>query len=54
MSEARFEHHDLRLVEPSFGSKLTDLIIELEHLRKKRLGGTTPALVFFQLKNIFP
>jgi len=53
MSEVKFEHHDLRLVEPSFGSKLTDLIIELEHLRKKRLGGTTHALVFFQLKHIF-
>src|SRR3989338_8436110 len=53
MSEAKFEHHDLRLVEPSFGSKLTDLIIELEHLRKKRLGGTTNARVFFQLKHIF-
>ena len=35
MSEAKFEHHDLRLVEPSFGSPLTDLIIELEHLREK-------------------
>ena len=34
MSAAKFEHHDLRLVEPSF-----DLIIELEHLRKKHLGG---------------
>ena len=53
MSESKFEHHDLRLVEPSFGSQLTDLIIELEHLRKKQLGGTTHAQVFFQLKHIF-
>ncbi|OGO93278.1 MAG: cell filamentation protein Fic [Coxiella sp. RIFCSPHIGHO2_12_FULL_42_15] len=53
MSESKFEHHELKLVEPSFGSKLTDLIIELEHLRKKRLGGTTNARVFFQLKHIF-
>lgn len=53
MSEAKFDHHDLRLVEPSFGSKLTDLIIELEHLRKKRLGSTTHLLVFFQLKHLF-
>src|ERR1700733_940487 len=53
MSEAKFEYHDLRLVEPTFGSKLTDFIIELEHLRKKRLGGTTHARVFFQLKHIF-
>ena len=27
--------------------------MELEHLRKLRLGGDTPAAVFFQLKNIF-
>jgi Fic family protein len=53
MCEAKFEHHDLRLVEPSFGSELTDLIIELEHLRKKSIRGTTHALVFFQLKHIF-
>lgn len=48
-----FKHTDLKLVEPSFGSKLTDLIIELDYLRKKRLGGTTHPIVFFQLKNIF-
>lgn len=26
MSEAKFLHYDLKLVEPSFGSELTDLI----------------------------
>jgi len=53
MSEAKFEHHDLRLVKPSFDSTLTDLIIELDHLRKIQLGGTTPVQIFFQLKHIF-
>lgn len=53
MSEATFSHHDLRLVEPTFGSTLTDLIIELDHLRKKQLGGSTHPKVFFQLKHIF-
>ncbi len=48
-----FKHHELRLVEPAFGSTLTDLIIELDHLRKKRLAGTTHPRIFFQLKNIF-
>lgn len=48
-----FKHIDLRLVNPEFGSDLTDLIIELDHLRKKKLGGTTEPLIFFQLKNIF-
>ena len=38
MSEAKFMHYDLKLVEPSFGSTLTDLIIELDYLRKKQLN----------------
>jgi Fic family protein len=53
MVEPIFKHYDLELKEPPFGSSLTDLIIDLNHLRKKRLGGTTPARVFFQLKSIF-
>lgn len=50
---ATFKHFDLRLIEPSFDSQLTDLVIELDYLRKKELQGTTPALVFFQLKELF-
>jgi len=50
---AIFKHFDLKIVEPSFGSRLTDLVIELDYLRKKQLGGTTPPLVFFQLKDLF-
>ena len=53
MHEPKFTHYDLKLVEPSFGSPLTDLIIELDHLRKKRLSGSTHPMVFFQLKHIF-
>jgi transposase/fido (protein-threonine AMPylation protein) len=53
MLEARFSHYDLKLVEPAFGSALTDLIIELDYLRKKKLGGSTHPKVFFQLKHIF-
>ena len=53
MSEARFVHYDLNLVEPSFSSSLTDLIIELDYLRKRPLGGSTHPKVFFQLKHIF-
>lgn len=53
MVEPVFKHYDLELKEPPFGSSLTDLIIDLNHLRKKQLGGTTPARVFFQLKSIF-
>lgn len=50
---AEFKHYDLKLIQPSFDSRLTDLIIELEHLRKKQLGGSTHPQVFFQLKHIF-
>lgn len=51
--DASFKPYDLKLVKPSFDSRLTDLIIELEHLRKKQLGGSTHPQVFFQLKHIF-
>jgi Fic family protein len=48
-----FIHHDLSLINPSFDSPLVDILTELEHLRRLRLSGTTPAPVFFQLKQIF-
>ncbi len=49
----RFAHHDLQLLNPSFDSLLVDVLQELEHLRRLRLGGDTPAPLFFQLKDIF-
>jgi Fic family protein len=53
MSISKFEHYDLKLELPAFESPLTDLIIELDHLRRLRLTGTTHPQVFFQLKHIF-
>jgi Fic family protein len=53
MSHSEFFHYDLKLIEPSFDSSLTDLIIELDYLRKKPLTGSTHPEVFFQLKHIF-
>lgn len=50
---ANFRHIDLHLIDPPFGSKLNTLVLELDYLRKKRLGGTTHPLIFFQLKGIF-
>jgi len=50
---ANFKPVNLRLVDPPFGSQLATLILELDYLRKKPLGGTTHPLIFFQLKNIF-
>ena len=48
-----FNHHELSLLNPAFDSPLVDVVTELEHLRRLRLGGSTPAPVFFQLKHIF-
>ncbi|MFN9448045.1 MAG: Fic family protein [Rubrivivax sp.] len=48
-----FHHHDLGLLNPAFDSPLVDVVTELEHLRRLRLGGSTPAPVFYQLKHIF-
>jgi len=53
MSQSEFQHYDLKLIEPDFSSPLTDLIIDLNHLRKRRLGGSTHPQIFFQLKQIF-
>lgn len=46
-------HHDLCLLNPAFDSPLVDVVTDLEHLRRLRLGGSTPAPVIFQLKSIF-
>ncbi|MCB0429758.1 MAG: Fic family protein [Flavobacteriales bacterium] len=43
----------LSLHEPIFGSALTSLVLELEHLRRMRLGGTTLPELFFELKQLF-
>lgn len=48
-----FNHHNLALLNPSFDSPLVDVLTELEHLRRLRLGGSSPPQVFFQLKHIF-
>ncbi|MBK8814081.1 MAG: Fic family protein [Methylococcaceae bacterium] len=49
----KFCDYELRIIKPSFSSYLTDSIINLEHLRKRRLEGTTHPGIFFQLKNVF-
>jgi Fic family protein len=43
----------LKLVSPSFNSKLLDSIMELNYLRRSQLHGTTSPYLFFQLKKIF-
>lgn len=48
-----FKHYDLKIISPLFNHPLTDLIIELDFLRKKRLEGSTYPRIFFQLKDLF-
>ncbi len=43
----------ITIPEPSWGSQLTTIILDLEKLRTKRLGGDVPPYIFFQLKEIF-
>lgn len=42
----------LQLPQPSFESDVTNLIFELEHLRDRNIKGSTPAWLFFDLKDI--
>jgi Fic family protein len=48
-----FNHHPLRLLNPTFSSPLLDVVTELEHLRRLEMRGTTPLPVFLQLKQVF-
>ena len=50
---AAFKHFDLALLNPAFDSPLVEVLTELEHLRRLKLAGTTPAPVFYQLKRVF-
>ncbi len=43
----------IEIIEPNFNSKLASLIIELERMRERKLGGSTMPSTFFQLKKIF-
>lgn len=53
MNIAKFHHFDLSMLNPSLDSPLMDLVIDLDHLRRKKLYGSTHPRVFFQLKHIF-
>lgn len=43
----------ITIPDPLWGSDLANIILDLEKLRTKRLGGDVPPYVFFQLKDIF-
>lgn len=48
-----YPYKNLILLTPAFDTKLTSLIIDLNILREKRLSGSTPPSIFFQLKHLF-
>jgi len=43
----------LRIVNPKYDSNLTNIVMELQYLRRIYLHGSTPPPIFFQLKNFF-
>ena len=50
---SNYPYKNFNLLEPAFDTFLTSLIIDLNILREKRLGGSTPPQIFFQLKHLF-
>ncbi|MFA5460594.1 MAG: Fic family protein [Sulfurimonas sp.] len=44
---------NIKIPDPYWGSDLANIILDLEKLRTKRLGGDVPSHIFFQLKDIF-
>lgn len=48
-----FREIPLKIISPSYDSSLTDLILELESLRRLDLRGSTPVETFRQIKAIF-
>lgn len=48
-----FKDFPLRIVSPEYTSDLTNIVMELQFLRRFRLGGSTPPNIFFQLKDFF-
>jgi Fic family protein len=50
---ATSNYKNLRMIQPAFDSPVTDLILKLDYLKKRPLGGSTHPGIFFQLKTIF-
>jgi Fic family protein len=48
-----FKPYPLELIAPSFDSGITDLVIDLDHLRRKEMMTVTHPLVFSQLIELF-
>jgi Fic family protein len=53
MAFSEYNYYSVTLVEPDFRSELTDLIIDLDHLRRKEIHTRTPPGVFRQIIDLF-
>jgi Fic family protein len=53
MSYPEYRPYPLELLTPQFDSEITDLIIDLDHLRKKEIRTATHPVVFRQLVELF-
>lgn len=53
MSFSEYRPYPLELLTPSFDSPITDLIIELDHLRRKEIRTATHSVLFEQLIELF-
>ncbi len=53
MKKREFVHQDLSIPDIPFSSTLADLVIDLEHLRRRQIAGTTHPVLFSQLRQIF-
>lgn len=51
--DAHFSHYPLQLISPEFDSTLTELIIDLDYLKKVAITSTTPVHLFYDLKEFF-
>lgn len=47
------DNRTITIPDPSWGSDLANIILDLEKLRSKKLYGEVPSHIFFQLKNTF-
>lgn len=52
-NDVKFKYIPLKLYTPKWDSNLASIIVKLEKLRVKKLGGPVPPYIFFQLKEIF-
>src|SRR5210317_1699355 len=49
----RIKYTGFRMPEPAFGGNITDLIMDLEFLRRREVVMTTDSILFEQLRRIF-